>query len=66
MKLHHLTTFLFGLALATLTSCVTTETTTTYPDGRIVKEKTTAPATETIHDLTTAAATIAVEQHSGK
>lgn len=65
MKLRHLTTLAFGLAMATLTSCVTTETVTTYPDGRVVKEKTTAPALETVQ-VVTAAAAIAVDQASGK
>jgi hypothetical protein len=36
MKLHHLTTLLFGLAIATLTSCVTTTTVEEFPDGRKV------------------------------
>ena len=53
-----------------LTSCVTTTTTTKFPDGREVTEKVTAPATETIQAVSAAAVAIAaernVDQHSSK
>ena len=52
-----------------LTSCVTSKTTTTYPDGRIEVIDLRAPATESIANLSSAAASIAlasIDSDSGK
>lgn len=59
------------IAIAALTialscqSCVTTQTKTTYPDGRVVEEKKTEPAVGAVETAGNVAGAI-VESRSGK